>query len=60
MDALAADPFTRFLLLIFAIGLVWLAVRFVFRLTIKLFLAGCSVIVFIGLAIFLLRFLAGG
>ena len=38
---------------VFVLGLVWLAVRFIFKIALKVFAAGCVGIVFVAAVLFL-------
>ncbi len=50
---------TQLLLIIGALLLVWVVLRFILRLTAKVFSMGCGAILAIGILLFLFRTLAG-
>ncbi|HNT26354.1 MAG TPA: hypothetical protein PKM21_18450 [Anaerolineales bacterium] len=50
---------TQLLLIIGALLLVWVVLRFILRLTARVFSMGCGAILAIGILLFLFRTLAG-
>ena len=47
------EPFLPILLIILVIGLIWILLKFVLKLTVKVFSCGCLVILVIGMVLFL-------
>ncbi len=52
------DPFVKIVLFLVALVLIWVALKFLLRLAIKIFTCGCAVIVLIGAVLILLQVLA--
>ncbi len=51
------DQLLPIFLIILVIGLIWILLKFVLKLTIKVFSCGCLVILVIGMVLFVLGFI---
>lgn len=51
------DPIIQVGLLILGLSLAWLVLRFVLRLAMRVFSLGCTMILFVGVILFLMRVL---
>ncbi len=60
MENLLGSDFSQLIWIILVLGLAWLALRFILKLTVKLFVAGCSVIVILGIIFFFFGNFLGG
>jgi len=51
------DPLIQILLLILALGVGWLLIRFIFKLAKRVFMIGCAAIVIVGVILFFLGYI---
>ena len=49
------DQIIQIVVIVVGLGILWLVVRAVFKLATKVFTCGCSLIVLIGVGLFLMR-----
>ncbi len=56
LTSISVEQVTQVLIVVGVLALVWLVLRFILRLTAKIFALGCTAIVFLGLCIFIYRF----
>ena len=53
------DAVIQVLLVLAALVVVWVVLRFLLRLTVKIFAVGCSIILIIGVCMFIFRMTSG-
>ncbi len=56
LTSISVEQVTQVLIVVGVLALVWLVLRFILRLTAKIFALGLTAIVFLGLCIFIYRF----
>jgi hypothetical protein len=49
------DVLITLFLILFVVGIIWIVLRFILNLTMRIFSCGCSIILFIALVLVVLR-----
>jgi hypothetical protein len=57
--AVTSEQFAQIAIYVGILLVAWFILRFIFRLTTRLFMFGCGAIVFLGLALIFLQWMAG-
>jgi hypothetical protein len=55
MDTLAQSPLIQVGILILGLAIVWIVIRFVLKLAMKILFTGCALILLFGIIIFVIR-----